>query len=102
VSRAVPEPPFGNVLEDDAGLAADVASAKIRAMLCAVPVPSVCALLDVDTRLTAMALTVIGGFEPFDQPGIETIAGEEISRHRAAPVAGTGGDFSVGNFSLSF
>jgi hypothetical protein len=49
-----------------------------------------------------MALTVIGGFEPFDQPGIETIAGEEISRHRAAPVAGTGGDFSVGNFSLSF
>jgi hypothetical protein len=78
------------VLEDDAGLAADVASAKIRAMLCAVPVPSVCALLDVDTRLTAMALTVIGGVEPFDQPGIETIARRSLviaplpSRERAA------------------
>jgi hypothetical protein len=45
-----------------------------------------------------VAGAVIGGLEPFDQPGIETIAAEEIDRHRAAPIAGTGGERS-GSFS---
>ena len=55
-------------------------------MVRAVPEPSVCTLLDVDAGLTAMALPMIGRFEPFDQPGIEAVAGEEIARHRAAPI----------------
>jgi hypothetical protein len=60
-------------------------------------VPGVCALLDVDAGLAAVAGAVIGGFEPFDQPGIETIAAEEIDRHRAAPIAGMGGESSGAN-----
>ena len=91
MSLAVPQPSLGSLLERDARLAADVAAAERRAMVRAVPDPSVCTLLDVGAGRTAMALPMIGSLKPFDQPTIETVAGEEIAYHRAPPLVRTGG-----------